>query len=293
MIAQQSTETAADVLNPATEQARDLYEVAVASLPRIGIAVGVGIVALALGLVLANLARRTLDRTRADRVVTGLLLRIVRFAVVLGAVLLTMAVAGVPVGSALAGLAVAGVAVGLAIQGILENFIAGVILSFRRPFGAGDQIISGEFEGTVEGIDLRVTKLTDYDGETVLIPNRDVYTNPLVNLTGNGRRRSTAMVGIDYRDDHDDARAVLLRAVSAVDGVLSEPAPQVLLTELGDSSVNFEILYWTGPHIAEVRQVRDRVLSAAKRAVEDAGMTIPWPIRTLVPDGVFRTTRHE
>lgn len=291
VLAQQASETPADVLNPAAEQARTLWETAVASLPRVGIAAAIGLIALAIGLVLAHVAQRSLDRTNADRVVTGLLARIVRLLIVIGAVLLALAIGGVPLGSVIAFFAVAGVAVGLAIQGILENFIAGVILSFRRPFKAGDQIVTGEFEGTVEGIDLRVTTLRDYDGERILIPNRDVYTNPLVNLTGGGKRRSRVMIGIDYRDDHDEARRVIQTAVASVEGVLVTPAPQVLLTELGDSSVNFEVMYWTTPHIREVRQVQDRVLSAAKSAIDAAGLTIPWPIRTLVPDGVFTTER--
>lgn len=291
MIATQSTatESVTAILDPAASEASALYETAVASLPRIGVAVVVGALALLLGLFLAGLTRRALNRARVDRVVAGLLLRILRFLLVFGAILFGLAVAGVPVGSALTGLAVAGVAVGLAVQGILENFIAGIILSFRRPFRAGDQIISGDQEGTVETIDLRVTKLRDYDGETVLIPNRDVYSNVLINLTSHGKRRSTATVSVDYRNDHDEAREVLARAVGGVPGVLSEPAPQVLLVELADSGVNFDILYWTSPFMDDVRTVQDRVLATAKRALEDAGMTIPWPIRTLIPDGVFTT----
>lgn len=288
MILQQVTESVDDVVNPAVEQAQELFDGAAASLPRIGVALVVGLVALLLGLVLVHLARRGLDRSRADGVVVGLLERIIRFGVILGAALLALAVGGVPVGSALTGLAVVGVAIGLAVQGILENFIAGVILSFRRPFRAGDQILTSDFEGTVQDIDLRVTRLVDYDGRMILVPNRDVYTNPLVNLTRRGSRRTTVVIGIDYRDDHDAAREVLRKATAGVDGVHAEPAPEVLLTELGDSSVNFEIRYWTAPRINDVRTTQDRVLSAAKRAIEEAGMTIPWPIRTLVPDGLFR-----
>ena len=286
----ESLDTVTEVSDRAVNQASELVDSVVANLPLIGVAAAVGVVALLIGLALAGFARRALARTRADRVVVGLLLRMVRIAVVLGSLLLALAVAGAPVGSALAGLAVVGVAVGLAVQGILENFIAGVILSFRRPFGSGDQIRTGEFEGTVEDIDLRVTRLVDYDGQQILIPNRDVYTNPLINLTRRGRRRTTVVIGIDYRDDHDAAREVIRKGVSGVEGVLGTPPPEVLLTELGDSSVNFEIRYWTAPQIATVRNVQDQVLSAAKRAVEDAGMTIPWPIRTLVPDGTFHTT---
>ena len=291
MIAQQATETVDDVVEPAVDQARTLFDNMVASLPRIGVALAVAIVALVVGLVVLNLIHRGLGRSRADRVVVGLLERMARIGVILVALLLGLAVAGAPVGSALTGLAVVGVAVGLAVQGILENFIAGVILSFRRPFRGGDQIITGDFEGTVEDIDLRVTRIIDYDGRLILVPNRDVYTNPLINLTRRGGRRTTVVVGIDYRDDHDEAREVLRRAVSGVEGVRRSPQPEVLLTELGESSVNFEVRYWTAPRIADVRQVQDGVLSAAKRAVEEAGMTIPWPIRTLVPDGLFRVDR--
>jgi small-conductance mechanosensitive channel len=292
MIAQQATESVDEVVETAGERGSQLLENALANLPRVGLGVAVGLAVLLIGLAAAWVARRALARKRADAVVIGLLLRIIRIAVVFGAILIGLAVVGVPVGSALAGLAVVGVAVGLAVQGILENFIAGIILSFRRPFRAGDQIISSEFEGTVEDIDLRVTRIIDYDGEVILIPNRDVYTNPLVNLTRRGSRRTCVTIGVDYRDDHDEAREVIRRAVAGVEGVRASPAPEVLLTELGESSVNFEIRYWTLPHIGEVRGVQDRVLSAAKRGIEDAGMTIPWPIRTLVPDGTFRLDRQ-
>jgi small conductance mechanosensitive channel len=140
-------------------------------------------------------------------------------------------------------------------------------------------------------VDLRVTRLIDYDGELVLIPNRDVYNNTLVNLTRRGKRRTVVMVGVDYRDDHDDARAVILDAVCVVEGVLDHPEPEVLLTELGESSVNFEVRYWTRPDIRTVQRTQDRVLAAVKRGIQDAGLT-PWPIRTLVPDGTFRMS-HE
>jgi small-conductance mechanosensitive channel len=235
---------------------------------------------------------RALGRTRADHLAVVMLSRIVRLVGMIGAVLVGLATAGVAVGSVLAGLAVIGVAIGLAVQGTLENFIAGIIMMVRKPFSAGDQVRSGEFEGTIDAVDLRVTRLIDYDGELVLIPNRDVYNNTLINLTRRGKRRTVVMVGVDYRDDHDDARAVILDAVRAVEGVLDHPEPEVLLTELGESSVNFEVRYWTRPDIRTVQRTQDRVLASVKRGIQDAGLTIPWPIRTLIPDGTFRTS-HE
>lgn len=245
----------------------------------------VGVVLFALGVLVARWAgtwtERGMRRTSADAVVIGLSGRLVRFLGVLAFALLALAVAGVRVGAALAALGIAGLALALALQNILENFVAGIILMVRKPFRAGDQIESGEFEGTVEEIDFRVTRLQTYDGVTVLIPNSDVFRNPLCNLTRRGRRRTTVTVGIDYRDDHDRAREILMAAVRSVPAVLDSPEPEVLLTELGDSSVDFELRYWTLPDIRSVRHAQDRVLSAAKSAVAAAGMTIPWPIRTL------------
>jgi small-conductance mechanosensitive channel len=284
---------AADAVGEVAEDARTFGAAVVDRLPIIATSIAVGLAALALALVLARVVERTLGRTRADHVAVVLLSRIVRLLGVIGALLLALSVAGVEVGSVLAGLAVIGVAVGLAVQGILENFIAGIILLIRKPFSAGDQVRSGEFEGTIESIDLRVTHVIDYDGEMILIPNRDVYNNALVNLTRRGKRRTVVVVGVDYRDDHDDAREVIFESVRAVDGVLDHPEPEVLLTELGESSVNFEVRYWTRPDIRSVRHAQDRVLAAAKRGIQDAGMTIPWPIRTLVPDGTFHTARRE
>ena len=267
---------------------RQYYEAFREQLPEFVAAIVVGAALIVAALVVAQLTERALARTRADRVAVGLLARITRLLLILAALLFALAVAGVPVGTALGALAVAGVAVGLAVQGILENFIAGVILLVRKPFSAGHQIRTGEHEGTVEDIDLRVTRLVDYDGKLILIPNRDVYTNVLINITTRGKRRTCVMVGVDYRDDHDEARRVIRAALTGVDGVLDDPEPEVLFTELGESSVNFEVRYWTAPDIRSVRHAQDRVLSAVKRGLEDAGMTIPWPIRTLVPDGRFR-----
>ena len=288
-----SASEVAGTVGEVADEARSFIDATTTRLPAIALGIAVGLAALIIGLLLAKAVERTLSRTRADHVAVVLLSRIVRLVGVIGALLLGLAISGVEVGSVLVGLAVVGVAVGLAVQGILENFIAGVILLVRKPFSAGDQVRSGDFEGTIDAIDLRVTHIIDYDGEMILIPNRDVYNNPVVNLTRRGKRRTVVMVGVDYRDDHDDARAVILRSVRSVEGVLDHPEPEVLLTELGESSVNFEVRYWTRPDIRSVRRTQDRVLAAAKRGIQEAGMTIPWPIRTLVPDGTFRTTRSE
>ena len=283
-----------DALEPTIDTVESLYEGFWSNLPIIGIALGLAVVGIVVAFTLASTVRRGLERTKADPVAIDFSVRLLRIFGVVAALLLGFAVAGVEVGPALAGLGLAGLAVAFAVQAILENFIAGIILLVRRPFRSGDQIRTGDFEGTVQDIDLRVTRLVDYDGVVVQIPNVDVYTNPVVNLTRRGTRRTTVVIGIDYRDDHDVAREVIRTAVEQVEGVLDDPAVEVLLTELAESSVNFEVRYWTLPDIRSVRHVQDRVLSAVKRAVTDAGLTIPWPITTVMVDDPVpvREARH-
>lgn len=271
----------ADVVEIIQATLNELIGAIAARLPLIVVGLLFVVIGYLVAQYLARLTERGLVRTSADRTVVILSSRLVRFLIVLLFLILAFAIAGVNVGAALATLGLVGLALAFALQNILENFVAGVLLLTRKPFRAGDQVRAGDFEGTVDEIDLRVTKLVSYDGELVLIPNADVFRNPITNLTRRARRRSILRIGIDYRDDHDQAREVLLRALDDVDGVLSIPEPRVELVELSDSSVDFEILVWTLPDIASVRATRDRVLSAAKTAVEEAGMTIPWPIRTL------------
>ena len=282
-----------DALEPTIDTVQGLYEAFLANLPIIGIALLLAVLGVVVSFSLASATRSGLERTKADPVAVDFTVRILRILGVVAAILLGFAVAGIKVGPALAGLGLAGLAVAFAVQAILENFIAGVILLLRRPFRAGDQIRTGEYEGTVQDVDLRVTRLVDYEGVLVLLPNVDVYKQPLVNLTRRGKRRTTVCVGIDYRDDHDAAREVIRATVMEVEGVLDDPAPEILLTELGESSVIFEVRYWTLPDIRSVRHTQDRVLSAVKRGVQEAGMTIPWPIRTLVVDGSVPIERRE
>jgi small conductance mechanosensitive channel len=250
--------------------------------------IALGILVIILGLIAVRFAVRWtemgLRRARADVAVQRLVANLLRVLLVLLVFLFALSIMGVEVGAVLAGLGLAGLALAFALQNILENFVAGMLILIRKPFRPGDQIESNEFSGTVEDIDLRVTRLRDFDDEIVMIPNATVFTEPIINLTRLGRRRTRVIVGIDYRDDHDRAKEVLAAAVREVDGVLATPEPEVLCIELGDSSVDFEVSYWTLPQMREVRFVRDRVLRACKSAVEAEGMTIPWPIRTLAAD---------
>jgi small conductance mechanosensitive channel len=276
--------SAGDLVEVLTDAVTELAAGFVAQVPIVLLALALLVVLLVATRYTVRGVDRTLVRARIDDTVRRLVTMLLRVGLALTSALVALSVAGISVGAALAGLGLAGLALAFALQSILENFVAGVLILIRKPFRAGDQIITGEFEGTVDDVDLRVTRLVDYDGELVLVPNATVFTEPLVNLTRRGARRTRVTIGIDYRDDHDAAGPLLVDAVTAVEGVLVDPRPEALVTELGESSVDLEVRYWTAPDIRTVRHTQDRVLRACKTAVEGAGMSIPWPIRTLAPD---------
>lgn len=273
--------TVLDVIQSAVE---DLVTDFLVRVPLFVLAALVLVIALVAIRFIMGLAARVLNRERIDHSVQRLIVIALRVGLVTGAILLSLTIAGVQVGAALAAIGIVGLALAFALQNILENFVAGLLILMRKPFLRGEQIETNEHAGTVEDVDLRVTRLRDFDGELVLIPNADVFTHPIVNLTRFGKRRTRVIVSIDYRDDHDAAREVLLAAARDAPGVLVQPAPEVLVVELADSSVDFEVAYWSAPDMMSVRATRDAVLRACKSAVEAAGMTIPWPIRTLAAD---------
>ena len=173
------------------------------------------------------------------------------------------------------------VAVGFAFQDIFKNFLAGVLLLIREPFRLNDQIIVSDFEGTVEEIDIRVTKIRTYQGERVVVPNAIVFTSPVQVLTAFPHRRTDLPLGVDYKTSLPSAIQTLLATLKDVDGVLSTPAPEIDLDSFGESSIDLVVRYWTLPQIIHVRQTKTRVMLALKQACNQANIDIAYPTRVL------------
>ncbi|MFN4249698.1 MULTISPECIES: mechanosensitive ion channel family protein [unclassified Deinococcus] len=180
-------------------------------------------------------------------------------------------------------LGVSGVAIGFAFKDIFQNLLAGLLLLITRPFRIGDQIVSGEHEGTVEDIQVRATLLRTYDNRRVVIPNSELYTNRVIVNTAYDRRRLAVTVGIGYGDDIAQAKQVILETLSGVEDIRPDPAPTVLVRELADFSVNLEVRYWIDPPIRrEVVESQDRVLEALKPALIEAGIDLPLPTQQVL-----------
>lgn len=232
------------------------------------------------GGLIAWLARSLFVRLLKDRagtLVAKLIGRVAAFVVLALALVYALNQVGVSIGPLLGLLGLAGLALALALQDVLANFIAGVMISLKRPFRVGDQIGTADHEGTVEDVSLRVVTLRTFDGVEVFIPNSTVWDEPLRNFTSLGGRRTELAVGVGYATDLDEAQRVLLEAMKGVDGVRDEPAPAAFVHEFGDSSINFAVRFWHDPHVAEEWAVRDELARRIKRDLDRAGIEIPFP----------------
>jgi small-conductance mechanosensitive channel len=184
-------------------------------------------------------------------------------------------------GDIIALLGLGSVAIGFAFQDIFKNFLAGILLLLNQPFTVNDQIIVADYEGTVETIDIRSTKIRNYQGERVVIPNSLVFTNPLEVLTANSRRRTDLAIGLDYNTDLPSARQILHQAAASLEDVLAEPEVEVDIVGFGGSSIDFMVRYWTRPTKVVVRRTQTQMIMALKAACDKADLNIPYPIRTV------------
>ncbi len=243
----------------------------------------IGIIVFFIFLIVARFVKRALvaagERTRLDLTLADLLGRLASaVTTVIG--LFVAAVIIFPTflpGDLIAGLGITSVAIGFAFKDVLQNFFAGVLILWRRPFVVGDQISALGYEGTVEEINVRSTRLKTYDGERAVLPNGDVYTNAILVRTAYDRRRVRFTVGVGYPDSIEEARATIHCVLSETQGVLKEPEPWVYVAELAPSSVNFNVYFWVESPQANVLAVSDRVATGIKQALDDAGIDMPFP----------------
>lgn len=175
-------------------------------------------------------------------------------------------------------LGLASVAIGFAFRDILQNFLAGIIILWTEPFRVDDQIIYGEFEGTVEEIQTRATYIRTYDGRRVILPNSELLTHAVTVNTAFPTRRIQHDVGIGVGDDIARAKEVILAALRELDGILLDPAPDVLVADLADSAVVLRVRWWIEPpRRADYLEALDAVLCRVKQRLLESGIDLPYP----------------
>lgn len=201
---------------------------------------------------------------------------------VLGLLLAAMVIfPGLTPAKALGGLGLASVAIGFAFKEIFENFFAGIMLLWKYPFEKGDFIECESIMGKVEDISVRMTQIRRPDGELVVTPNSFLFKNPVRVLTDLDFRRLTIMTGVAYSEDADKSVQIVETALTTCNTVNQDLPIEVFLNGFGDSSIDIEVAWWTDPTPLGQRKSRGEVVGAIKRALDQAGIEIPFPYRTM------------
>ncbi len=253
-------------------------------LPNLVVALFVLILFYVLGKLARKAVGKLLSKVTDNKTVTNLLETIIGILIIGIGVFIALSVLQLDgaVTSLLAGAGIIGLALGFAFQDIASNFISGVILSIRHPFGIGDIIETNDFYGTVVKLNLRNTIIRTVTGQIVYMPNKKVFENPLQNYTTTGLRRVDLACGVSYGDDLEKAKDIAIKAIDNVENVLSDKGIEFYYDEYGDSSINFKVRFWvnfaTNP---DFWQARSEAIIALTKAFDENDIMIPFPIRTL------------
>ena len=237
-----------------------------------------------LGFVLCRILKRLIFKaaekiSNADNSVARIFYSIVKVFVWVLAVLIILELFGVNTASVLTVLGAAGLAVALAMKDSLSNIAAGLMLLILRPYKTGDYVECGSVSGTIKEMGLFTTELITIDGMYILIPNSAIFGSPVKNYSRNPLRRADITFGIAYGDSLELAIGVMKKLMDEHSGILKDPAPEVLVAELADNSVNLTLRFWTANEC--YWDVYWDVKTQLKPAVEAAGLNIPFPQRVI------------
>lgn len=270
---------------PVTVAASDptVVEQAIDVLAKFGMQVLAAVVILVLGLWLAkkikNLLVKVLNKKEVDPTLVGFFSSMLNGALSVFVVIAAISKLGIQTTSFVAVIGAAGLAVGLALQGSLANFASGVLLILFKPFKAGNFIKAGGEMGTVVEVGILTTELKTPDNIKIIMPNSQVMGGSITNFSAHPTRRVDMTVGVSYSDDLNKAKSILEGLIAADERILKEPAPQVVVANLGDSSVDFFVRPWV--NAADFWNVKFDFTKAVKEKFDAEGVSIPFPQRDL------------
>lgn len=272
-------------LTGAVQQIQEMGDAFLRRLPYIAVALLVFAAFYLAAKVLRSATRRVFQRRTRHRNIGFVVGRLAQGTLVILGLLVALVIA-LPTfrpGQLVQLLGISSVAIGFAFRDILQNFLAGILLLLTEPFRIGDQIRFGEYEGIVEDIQTRATMIRTYDSRRIVIPNAELFTHSVTVNTAFPHRRLEYDVGIGYGDDVERAKELMLQAVKGVEGVLADPAPDVLLVGFGASSVSLRVRWWIEPpRRSDALDSQDGVLLAIKKALSAQGIDLPFETRVVL-----------
>jgi small conductance mechanosensitive channel len=241
------------------------------------------ILILIIGRIAAGIGRKivtkTLEKSKTDPAVTSFVGSLIYFLILTFAVLAALAKFGIQTASFVAVLGAAGFAIGFALQGSLANFAAGVLILVLRPFKIGDYIDSAGVTGTVKDIQLFTTVLATPDNIKIMVPNGKIFGDVIKNISAYDTRRVDLVIGIGYTSDIQKAYDIMMNLVKEDSRILSDPATQIAVSELADSSVNFVLRPWVKKE--DYWNVKFDLTRKIKETFDENGIEIPFPQQAI------------
>lgn len=267
------------------EKLNNWFDALILNLPNIIIAIVVFTLAVIISRYISQGVARLLDRTKLQASMKSLLSKIASIAIVLLGLFLVLGILNLSkaLNTVLAGAGVVGLAVGLALQGALANTYSGIVLSYIKHIKFGDWIESNGFEGEVIDLDLRSVTLKQPDNNLVFLPNKLVVENPIKNYSTTAQSRVILGCGVGYESDLTFVRDLVKKTILENFQSIEQKDDIIFLyQEFGDSSINFETRFWIKSTSAlEVARAKTDAMIAVKKAFDENGINIPFPIRTL------------
>lgn len=257
------------------------------AVPRLGLAILVVVIGMLFAGWISRVLRQRLEGRMHDPLMGRFIANLLKVALIIMVIMLGLQAAGLSgvAGGILAAAGATTVVLGFAFKDIGENFLAGIILAFNRPFNINDTIKAGDVFGKVKALDFRYTHIKTFDGRDVYVPNATLLNEPVENYTQDGFIRFDFVVGIDYDDDVDGATQEILQAVKEEQEVVNDDVhePFVATDELAVSTVNLKVYFWvnTEDYRKGALETRGRVIRNVKKRLLAQGYSLPADIREL------------
>lgn len=252
-------------------------------LPNLALAALIFVLGLFLSKGLKRLAARLISKISGQKSLNNLFSSFIHVLGICVTIFATLSILKLEkaVASLLAGAGIFGLALAFAFQDIFANFVSGIFITLRRPIRIGDVVKLHDYMGKIEDINLRDTVVLTFQGQQVIIPNKDVFQNPIENYSLLGKRRLDLVVGVSYGDDLEKVKTIVLEAVQPI-SVRTDDEITFFYDEFSDSSINFEVRIWiNSPEQPIWLQGRSEAIMYIKKAFDENNITIPFPIRTL------------
>lgn len=273
-----------DSISLLTDKIENWYEIIIKSIPNILAATVVFFLFIIIAYIVRNFAKKLLPRMTDNISVINLLVKITHFFVLAIGIFVSLEILNLDkaVTSILAGAGVLGLALGFAFQEIASNFVSGIFIAFRKPYKLGDIVEVDDYLGEITDINLRTTSIMTFNGLEVLIPNKYMFTKPIINFTTTPYRRIDLDIGVSYSDDLKKVVHVTKEALRDIENKVNSRPIEVYFKEFGASSINLSTRIWIHyPKNQAYLKTMHNAIIRIKEAYDANDISIPFPIRTL------------